>query len=327
MSWTDVPCPHSSRARLAGRASWATTGAGRKAAIGARASTASTLSARPSADDALYAQAATSPGRLDRRPSRSRRGRAARVRAIARASGARVDGRRGPRAPAVGEGCARTASSSRRRPPGGRRLGVRHPVSDATARALAWAIAALAAFALVVLLAGHCCNRRSSARCATCASACSICATSARPAGRRCRARPIAELADGVDGVAKSLADLASQAATDPLLPWPTGAPSTPRLGTELARAKRQSSSLDRFDFPTSTASRRSTTATATRSATTCCARGEEAPGADARDRRAGPDRRRRVRADPAGDAAEVGRATSSSARARRRPSSSRVSG
>src|SRR5918997_1113222 len=72
------------------------------AAIGAGAGTASTLSARASADDALYAQAATIARLVDTTVDRRGRGAAGQreVRAIAKASGARVRLARSIRMPA-----------------------------------------------------------------------------------------------------------------------------------------------------------------------------------------------------------------------------------
>jgi hypothetical protein len=130
------------------------------AAIGAGVGTASTLSARASADDALYAQAATVARLVDGAVDRRGRGASGQreVRAIARASGARVElARSAQMPPAAGPGMRTYAfqlSAERAR---GRAVVVSvsdEPVRAATRRAMLWGgLAAIAAFALIALLA------------------------------------------------------------------------------------------------------------------------------------------------------------------------------
>src|SRR4051812_37310269 len=193
------------------------------AAIGAGAGTASTLSARASADDALYAQAATIARLVDTAVERRGRGAAGQreVRAIARASGARVRLARSTRMPgAAGQGM-RTYGFRLR---SGRTRAVVVTVSDqpvraATRRALVWAsIAALAAFALVALLAGRLLRSQVSKPLRQLRERAAYLRDHRTAGGPEVRGPgELVALADGIDSVAASLADLASQAATDPL--------------------------------------------------------------------------------------------------------------
>ena len=227
------------------------------AAIGAGAGTASTLSARASADDALYAQAATIARLVDTAVERRGRGAAGQreVRAIARASGARVRLARSTRMPGAAGAGTRTYGFRLR---SGRTRAVvvslsDQPVRDATRRALIWAaLTALAAFALVALLAVRLLRSQVSRPLRQLRERMTHLRDFGAPGGPEVRAAgELVALADGIDGVAESLADLASQAATDPLTGAANRRAFDAALSAELARAKRHDASLALviFDF------------------------------------------------------------------------------
>ena len=227
------------------------------AAIGAGASTASTLSAKASAEDALYAQATTIARLVDTAVERRGRGAAGQreVRAIAKASGARVRLVRSTQMPdASGDG-VRTYGFQLR---SGKRRAVvvslsDQPVRDAKRRVLVWAVlAALAAFALVALLATRLLSSQVSRPVQMLRQRLTHLRDFGAAGGPELRAPgELADLADGIESVADSLADLASQAATDPLTGAANRRAFDAALGAELARAKRHDASLALvvFDF------------------------------------------------------------------------------
>jgi diguanylate cyclase (GGDEF)-like protein len=127
------------------------------------------------------------------------------------------------------------------------------PVREATRRALTWAIAgSVAAFALLVLLGRWLLSARVlrplRAVGERLAAVRDCGAAGAAPIGG---ARELAELAAGVDGIAATVAELTSQAATDPLTGVANRRAFDSALGVELARAKRHDGSLALvvFDF------------------------------------------------------------------------------
>jgi len=227
------------------------------AALGAGASTASTLSARASADDALYAQAATVARLVDATVDRRGRGTAGRreIRSIAKASGAQVRLASSARMPAPGGHGMRTYGFQLASVPG-RAVAVSvsdQPVRDATSRALLWAgLAALAAFALLALLAGRLLRSQVVRPLGAVRERMKHLRDFGAPGGPAVQgASEIVQLAGGIDGVASSIADLANQAATDPLTGAANRRAFDAAMSTELARAKRHDASLALviFDF------------------------------------------------------------------------------
>jgi diguanylate cyclase (GGDEF)-like protein len=228
------------------------------ACVGAGGGLASTLSARASADDALAAQAATVARLVDATVDKRGRGAAGQrdVRAIARASGAQVRIARTSEPMPTGPGAGRRSYAFQLASARGRAAVVvlsDQPVRDATRRALVFAaLAALAAFALVGLLA----RRLVGSQVLRPVRALRERIVHVRDFGAAGGPDPIgpaelAALAGEVDGVAASMAELASQAATDPLTGASNRRAFDAALSLELARAKRHDTSLALviFDF------------------------------------------------------------------------------
>ena len=227
------------------------------ACVGAGSGLATTLSAKASADDALAAQAATVARLVDATVDRRGRGATGQreVRAIARASGAGVRIARSAKMPAAPAGGSRSygfqLASAR-----GHAVVVTlsdRPVRDATRGALMWAaLAALAAFTLVGLLARRLIGSQVNRPLRALGERIVHVRDFGEPGGPDIKAaRELGALSDGVDGIAGSIAELASQAATDPLTGAANRRAFDAALGLEMARAKRHSTSLALviFDF------------------------------------------------------------------------------
>ncbi len=229
------------------------------AAVGAAAGTASTLSARSAADDALYAQAATVARLVDTAVGRRGRGSAGQreIGAIAAASGASVHLTRSAEARQPAGPGTRTYSfqlRSRRARAHAVVVAVSdQPVRDATRSALVWAVlAALAAFALVALLARRLIGSQVARPLHTIGERIAHLRDFSAPGGPDLSAAPeLIAVADRVDGLAGSFADLVNQATTDPLTGAANRRAFDVALGNELARAKRNDASLALviFDF------------------------------------------------------------------------------
>jgi diguanylate cyclase (GGDEF)-like protein len=229
------------------------------ATVGAGTGVAATLAARSSAEDALAAQAATVARLIDATVDRRGRGAAGRreVKRVARASDARAVLVRADRAGAATKRAAGTRSYAfQLRSARGHAVVVTvpdAPVQAAMRRAVIWAAAAaLAALGLLLLLIGRVLRRQVVKPADALAERIAHLRDYGAPGGPEVKGpREVAALGDGVDSVAAALADLANQAATDPLTGASNRRAFDAALSLELARAKRHESSLALviFDF------------------------------------------------------------------------------
>lgn len=228
------------------------------AAVGAGGGLVSTLSARASADDAVYAQAASVARLADATVERRGRGAAGQreVKAIGRASGADARLVRTARMPATRPGSGERSYAFQLA--SARRTAVvvslsDTPVRDATRRAILWAVlATLAAVGLVAILAVRLVRSQVIRPLAALRERARHLSDFGGAGGPEVRGAPeLCALADGLDAVAARLAELASQAATDPLTGAANRRAFDSALGLELARAKRHDASLALvvFDF------------------------------------------------------------------------------
>jgi diguanylate cyclase (GGDEF)-like protein len=252
----DAPAGRRRRSRIAVRVGLPLALAG--AAVGASAGVATTIAARASAEQALEAQAATVARLADRAVARrgSRAARQRDLRAIARASGADVTLVRSAGLPKAATADGQRSYAFQLPSVRGRAVLVAvsdAPVVAATRRALIWAGAvALAALALLFVLVGRIVGRQVVRPLRRVAERVEhLRDFGAADAAPLDGPREIGDLADGVDGLSKAVADLASQAATDPLTGVANRRAFDAALSLELARAKRHDSSLALviFDF------------------------------------------------------------------------------
>jgi diguanylate cyclase (GGDEF)-like protein len=228
------------------------------AAVGAGTGVATTLSARNSAEQALEAQAVTVARLVDAAIDRRGRGAAGQreVRAIARTTGARVRLARSDRMPAPAGGAGVREYRFQLHSARGQVVVVGlsdAPVRSATRHAIERAGgAAIVALALLILIAVRLLRTQVARPLRKLTERIAHLSDFGATGGPDVTgAREFARAGDGVDALARTVSQLASQASTDPLTGAANRRAFDSALGLELARAKRNEGSvaLVVFDF------------------------------------------------------------------------------